>query len=99
MRKLTLTPSRIGLADAAAVFSAGWDEQALFDAISVCALFNFMNRIVDGSGIGKDPLREEPAERKARLEWHRRVDAKSNAYQSNSRYSRYLKLWGIPPGA
>lgn len=37
-------------ADAAAVYDAGWDEQALFDAVSVCALFKLMNRIVEGSG-------------------------------------------------
>lgn len=50
VRKLTLSPNRIVPADAEAVFAAGWDEQALFDAISVCALFNFMNRIVEGCG-------------------------------------------------
>ena len=26
-------------------------EQALYDAIAVCALFNFMNRIVEGCGV------------------------------------------------
>jgi hypothetical protein len=26
----------------------GWDEQALHDAVSVCALFNLMNRLVEG---------------------------------------------------
>jgi uncharacterized peroxidase-related enzyme len=97
VRKLTLTPSRIVPSDAAAVFAAGWDEQALFDAISVCALFNFMNRIVDGSGIKKDPLIEDPSEREARLERHRIADVGSSPYQSKSRYSRYLKLWGISP--
>ena len=50
VRKLTLTPSRMVDADAAAVFDAGWSEEALFHAISVCALFSFMNRIVRGSG-------------------------------------------------
>ena len=32
VRKLTLTPARMTSADAKAVFDAGWDEQALFDA-------------------------------------------------------------------
>ena len=50
-RKLTLTPSKIVQADADAVYAAGWTEEDLFDAISTCALFNFMNRIVDGSDI------------------------------------------------
>ncbi|MEQ8691448.1 MAG: hypothetical protein RIC89_11500 [Pseudomonadales bacterium] len=51
LRKLTLTPSKIVDADAQAVFDAGVSEQALFDAITVCALFNFMNRIVEGCGV------------------------------------------------
>ena len=29
----------------------GWDGAALHDAVSVCALFNFMNRLVEGLGI------------------------------------------------
>jgi len=41
-------------ADAAPVYAAGWDERALYDAIVVCALFNFMNRLVDGCGIVAD---------------------------------------------
>jgi uncharacterized peroxidase-related enzyme len=55
VKKLTLTPSRMGQEDAAQVFAAGWDEQALHDAISVCALFNFMNRLVEGMGIKTSP--------------------------------------------
>lgn len=52
VRKLTLTPSKIVQADADAIFAAGWDDRAFYDAVSVCALFNFMNRLVDGLGIG-----------------------------------------------
>jgi uncharacterized peroxidase-related enzyme len=54
VRKLTHTPSRMTAADAEAVFAAGWDERALHDAVSVCALFNFMNRLVEGLGIQAD---------------------------------------------
>jgi len=50
-RKLTLTPSRVADADAEAVYAAGWDERALYDAVAVCALFNYMNRIVEGTGV------------------------------------------------
>lgn len=53
-RKLTLTPSRMTPADAEAVFAVGWDDRALHDAVAVCALFNFMNRLVDGLGIKAD---------------------------------------------
>ncbi|MGQ0841199.1 carboxymuconolactone decarboxylase family protein [Actinokineospora sp.] len=51
---LTRTPSRVTAADAQAVFDAGWDEKALHDAVLVCALFNFMNRMVDGLGVRAD---------------------------------------------
>ncbi|MDN3355637.1 peroxidase-related enzyme [Actinomadura sp. DC4] len=51
VRKLTLTPSAMAPEDAAAVFAAGWEEQTLYDAVSVCALFNFMNRLVEGLGV------------------------------------------------
>jgi uncharacterized peroxidase-related enzyme len=51
VKKLTLTPSRMTQRDADAVFEAGWDEDALHDAVMVCALFNFMNRVVEGHGI------------------------------------------------
>ncbi|MGW5717629.1 carboxymuconolactone decarboxylase family protein [Amycolatopsis sp. NPDC003865] len=52
--KLTRTPSRMTEDDAEAVFAAGWDERALHDAVLVCALFNFMNRMVEGLGIRAD---------------------------------------------
>jgi len=54
VKKLTESPSRMTDADASLVYAAGWDETALFHAISVCALFNFMNRIVDGCGVASD---------------------------------------------
>jgi len=50
-RKLTLEPAKMTQADADAVFAAGWDEDALYHAVCVCALFNYMNRLVEGMGI------------------------------------------------
>ncbi|MGV6849237.1 MAG: carboxymuconolactone decarboxylase family protein [Marinibacterium sp.] len=50
--KLTRTPSRMTEADAQAVYDAGWSEAALFQAIEVTGLFNLMNRILEGTGIG-----------------------------------------------
>jgi uncharacterized peroxidase-related enzyme len=52
--KLTRTPARITDADTGTVLAAGWDERAVHDATLVCALFNFMNRLVDGLGIRAD---------------------------------------------
>lgn len=54
VKKLTQTPSRMTQRDADAIFDAGWDEQAFHDAIATCALFNFMNRLVEGFGIKPD---------------------------------------------
>lgn len=57
--KLTREPASITDADAAVVFASGVSEQALFDAITICALFNFMNRIVEGVGVtGSAPALE-----------------------------------------
>jgi uncharacterized peroxidase-related enzyme len=52
--KLTRTPGELTRADADTVLAAGWDERALHDAVLVCALFNFMNRMVNGLGIRGD---------------------------------------------
>ena len=49
--KLTNTPARMVQADADAVFAAGWDDIALYHAVSVCALFAHDNRMVQGLGI------------------------------------------------
>lgn len=53
--KLTRTPARLTETDATAVFAAGWDDLAMHDAVSVCALFNLMNRLVEGLGIQGQP--------------------------------------------
>ncbi|MDE2112668.1 MAG: peroxidase-related enzyme [Alphaproteobacteria bacterium] len=55
VRKLTVKPNSVTTADAEAVFTAGWDDKAFYDAISICALFNFMNRLVEGLGIEAGP--------------------------------------------
>ena len=56
-RKLTEAPASVAEADAQAVYDAGWDEQALHDAIMVVSLFNLMNRLLEGHGVyGHDAL-------------------------------------------
>lgn len=55
VRKLTETPARMTDDDVAAVFAAGWDDRALHDAVAICALFNCMNRLVEGFGISATP--------------------------------------------
>lgn len=69
VKKLTLTPARMTEQDAAAVYAAGWSEDALFDAVKVCAMFSFMNRIVEGTSVSADVSGGRPvtdAEKKAR---------------------------------
>ena len=51
VKKLTETPSRMTEADAQAVYHAGWSEAAFFNAVQVCCVFNYMNRLVDGLGL------------------------------------------------
>jgi alkylhydroperoxidase family enzyme len=35
--------------------AAGWSDEALYDAITVCALFNFYNTWIDASGVSDMP--------------------------------------------
>ena len=38
-------------ADVGLLRQAGWTEEAIYDAINVCSLFNFYNRWVDATGV------------------------------------------------
>lgn len=42
---------RIGHGDLDEVRSAGWSDEELWYAITVCALFNFYNRWIDATGV------------------------------------------------
>ena len=57
VKKLTETPERMVQADADAVYAAGWEEQALYDAILICCMFAFNNRLTLGHGLGDYPER------------------------------------------
>ncbi|MBV8107600.1 MAG: hypothetical protein JO223_23865, partial [Hyphomicrobiales bacterium] len=50
-RKLTLSPARVTEVDAAAVYDAGWGDEAIYSTVLVTALFNFYNRLVEGVGL------------------------------------------------
>ncbi len=50
LEKLTLDPAGVGREDAAAVRAAGVSEDALVDAIHVCALFSMIVRLADSLG-------------------------------------------------
>ena len=51
VKKLTEVPIKLVTKDADAVYEAGWSEAALYDAVVICAMFNFMNRVVEGTGV------------------------------------------------
>ena len=43
--------SEISAADMKPLYEVGWDDEAIWYAITVCALFNFYNRWVDATGV------------------------------------------------
>ena len=90
VRKLTLDPAKIAPADARRVYDAGWDERALFDAISVCALFNMMNRIVLGAGIIEDPRLRSAEEVEARRK--RMGEAGPDPHSAEPSYSKLARM-------
>ena len=42
---------RIGPSDLETVRAAGWTDEAIYFAITVCAMFNFYNRWIDATGV------------------------------------------------
>lgn len=50
-RKLNEQPASVTREDADAILAAGWPARAIHDTVAVVAMFNFMNRYVEGLGI------------------------------------------------
>jgi uncharacterized peroxidase-related enzyme len=53
--KLTQRANGVTQLDVDAVFAAGWNETAVYHLVAVVALFNYMNRLVEGLGIELNP--------------------------------------------
>ncbi len=49
--KVNRCSSEITPEDMQPLYAAGWDDEAIYFAITVCALFNFYNRWIDASGV------------------------------------------------
>ena len=49
--KVNHDSAKITEADLEVVRAAGWTDEAIYFAITVCALFNFYNRWIDASGV------------------------------------------------
>ncbi len=55
LEKMNAQSNRIRKADIDAVKAAGWSEEAIYDAITVCALFKFYNAWIDATGVHDMP--------------------------------------------
>lgn len=51
VEKMNAQSNRIRQDDIDRVTAAGWSEEAVYDAITVCALFKFYNAWVDAAGV------------------------------------------------
>ena len=51
MDRINHDSPRIAASDLEALRSVGWTDEAIYFAITVCALFNFYNRWIDASGV------------------------------------------------
>jgi len=51
VRKVNEDSIHISISNMEVLHAAGWDDEAIFYAITVCALFNFYNRWIDATGV------------------------------------------------
>lgn len=49
--KVNRDSPRISPDDMQPLYAAGWTDEAIYFAITVCALFNFYNRWIDATGV------------------------------------------------
>ena len=55
LERVSSAADRIHAEDVEALRGAGWSDEAIYDAVTVCALFNFYTRWVDGTGVSDMP--------------------------------------------
>jgi alkylhydroperoxidase family enzyme len=55
IEKMNRQSNQIQKEDVQAVVAAGWTEEAVYDAITVCSLFNFFNTWIDATGVADMP--------------------------------------------
>ncbi len=63
VEKLNFQPGKVAAEDVEALRQAGFDEPGVLDIIMITALFNFMNRVLDGVGIRADDSFRDNMER------------------------------------
>jgi hypothetical protein len=55
IKKMVRDSTSIGQEDVDVAHKAGWSDEALYDAITVCSLFQFYNNWVDATGVSDIP--------------------------------------------
>jgi alkylhydroperoxidase family enzyme len=55
LEKMNRASTTIGPSDIDALKEAGWTEEGIYDAITVCSLFNFYNKWIDATGVQDMP--------------------------------------------
>lgn len=55
LEKMNRESNRLSADDVRLLKEAGWSEEAIYDAITVCALFNFYNKWIDATGVSDMP--------------------------------------------
>jgi len=82
VKVLTESPSNARDAHTQAIRDAGWDDRAIHDTVAVCALFNLMNRLVEGMGVEtSDAVQQKQRQR--------------NSSISNTQYQDFGRMLGI----
>jgi len=77
VEKMNRESTQIDRRDVDAVRAAGWTDEALYDAITVCALFKFYNTWIDATGVSDMPAAayEASGERLATLGYARPAES------------------------
>ena len=55
IEKMNRASTQLTPEDTAQLRAAGWSDEAVYDAITVCALFNFYNKWIDATGVSDMP--------------------------------------------
>ena len=55
LAKVNDAPATCARADVDGLLALGWTAAAVYDAVTVCSLFNFFNRWIDGLGVPDIP--------------------------------------------
>ncbi|MDP1859124.1 MAG: hypothetical protein Q8K82_10655 [Gemmatimonadaceae bacterium] len=55
IEKMNRQSNKLQQEDVTALTDAGWSEEAIYDAITVCSLFNFYNTWIDATGVSDMP--------------------------------------------